>query len=173
MRKILIMSLMVIFIIFYVTACGVKSNNTSKSPLRQTKDMAENVYDAIKNHDSEKLKEQFCERLQLGKETAVDKIYEYIDGEIETLETDFETEHFARAGGGGKTRGDKLSKTFVFEIIITTDKGTRYEIGGKGDIINTIEPKDQGLQVLRVYKQNEDGTWNYSKGYLQIGSELD
>ena len=89
MRKILIMSLMVIFIIFYVTACGVKSNNTSKSPLRQTKDMAENVYDAIKNHDSEQLKEQFCERLQPGKETAVDKIYEYIDGEIETLETDF------------------------------------------------------------------------------------
>ena len=173
MRKILIMSLMVIFIIFYVTACGVKSNNTSKSPLRQTKDMAENVYDAIKNHDSEKLKEQFCERLQPGKETAVDKIYQYIDGEIETLETDFETEHFARAGGGGKIRGDKLSKTFVFEIIITTDKGIRYEIGGKGDIINTIEPKDQGLQVLRVYKQNEDGTWNYSKGYLQIGSELD
>ena len=173
MRKILIMSLMVIFIIFYVTACGVKSNNTSKSPLRQTKDMAENVYDAIKNHDSEKLKEQFCERLQLGKETAVDKIYEYIDGEIETLETDFETEHFARAGGGGKTRGDKLSKTFVFEIIITTDKGTRYEIGGKGDIINTIEPKDQGLQVLRVYKQNEDGTGDYTDDYLQIGSELD
>ena len=173
MRKILIMSLMVIFIIFYVTACGVKSNNTSKSPLRQTKDMAENVYDAIKNHDSEQLKEQFCERLQLGKETAVDKIYEYIDGEIETLETDFETEHFARAGGGGKTRGDKLSKTFVFEIIITTDKGTRYEIGGKGDIINTIEPKDQGLQVLRVYKQNEDGTWNYKNNVFRVGSELD
>ena len=71
--------------IFNITACGVKSNNTSKSPLRQTKDMAENVYDAIKNHDSEKLKEQFCERLQLGKETAVDKIYEYIDGEIEEI----------------------------------------------------------------------------------------
>ena len=167
------MSIMFIFIIFNITACGVKSNNTSKSPLRQTKDMAENVYDAIKNHDSEQLKEQFCERLQPGKETAVDKIYEYIDGEIETLETDFETEHFARAGGGGKIRGDKLSKTFVFEIIITTDKGIRYEIGGKGDIINTIEPKDQGLQVLRVYKQNEDGTWNYTDDYLQIGSELD
>ena len=173
MKKILIITLMVICMIFNITACGVKNNNTSKSPLRQTKDMAENVYDAIKNHDSEKLKEQFCERLQPGKETAVDKIYEYIDGEIETLETDFETEHFARAGGGGKIRGDKLSKTFVFEIIITTDKGTRYEIGGKGDIINTIEPKDQGLQVLHVYKQNEDGTWNYTDDYLQIGSELD
>ena len=169
MRKILIMSLMVIFIIFYVTACGVKSNNTSKSPLRQTKDMAENVYDAIKNHDSEQLKEQFCERLQLGKETAVDKIYEYIDGEIETLETD----NYADAGGGGEIRGDKLSKTFVFRLVIITDKGVRYKIGAKGDIINTIEPRDQGLQVLRVYKQNEDGTWNYSKGYLQIGSELD
>ena len=158
--------------IFNITACGVKSNNTSKSPLRQTKDMAENVYDAIKNHDSEQLKEQFCERLQPGKETAVDKIYEYIDGEIETLETDFETEHFARAGGGGKIRGDKLSKTFVFEIIITTDKGIRYEIVGKGDVINTIEPKNQGLQTIIIYRQNEDGTWNYSKGYLQIGSEL-
>ncbi len=50
---------MVICMIFNITACGVKSNNTSKSPLRQTKDMAENVCDAIKNHDSEKLKEQF------------------------------------------------------------------------------------------------------------------
>ncbi len=27
--------------------------------------------------------------------TAVDKIYEYIDGEIETLETDFETDNYA------------------------------------------------------------------------------
>jgi hypothetical protein len=24
-----------------------------------------------------------------------------------------------------------------------------------------------------VYKQNEDGTWNYTDDYLQIGSELD
>ena len=79
----------------------------------------------------------------------------------------------ADAGGGGEIRGDKLSKTFVFRLVIITDKGVRYKIGAKGDIINTIEPKDQGLQVLRVYKQNEDGTWNYSKGYLQIGSELD
>ena len=49
MKKILIITLMVICMIFNITACGVKSNNTSKSPLRQTKDMAENVYDAIKN----------------------------------------------------------------------------------------------------------------------------
>ena len=173
MRKILIMSIMFIFIIFNITACGVKSNNTSKSPLRQTKDMAENVYDAIKNHDSEQLKEQFCERLQPGKETAVDKIYEYIDGEIETLETDFETDNYADAGGGGEIRGDKLSKGFSFSIYVVSDNGTRYEIVGKGDVINTIEPKNQGLQTIIIYRQNEDGTWNYSKGYLQIGSELD
>ena len=115
------MSIMFIFIIFNITACGVKSNNTSKSPLRQTKDMAENVYDAIKNHDSEQLKEQFCERLQPGKETAVDKIYEYIDGEIETLETDFETDNYADAGGGGEIRGDKLSKGFSFGIYVVSD----------------------------------------------------
>ena len=124
--------------IFNITACGVKSNNTSKSPLRQTKDMAENVYDAIKNHDSEQLKEQFCERLQPGKETAVDKIYEYIDGEIETLETDFETDNYADTGGG-ENRGDKLSKGFSFGIYVVSDNGTRYEIVGKGDVINTIE----------------------------------
>ena len=40
MKKILIITLMVICMIFNITACGVKSNNTSKSPLRQTKDMA-------------------------------------------------------------------------------------------------------------------------------------
>ena len=173
MKKVITLFLICILIIFNTISCGSDLNNKSETILEKTEKMAENVYDAIKNHDSEQLKEQFCERLQPGKETAVDKIYEQIDGEIETLETDFETEHFARAGGGGKIRGDKLSKTFVFEIIITTDKGIRYEIGGKGDIINTIEPKDQGLQVLRVYKQNEDGTWNYTDDYLQIGSELD
>ena len=173
MKKVITLFLMGILIIFNTVSCGFDFNNRRETILEQTEKLAENVYDAIKNHDSEKLKEQFCERLQPGKETAVDKIYQYIDGEIETLETDFETEHFARAGGGGKTRGDKLSKTFVFEINVITDKGTRYEIGGKGDIINTIEPKDQGLQVLHVYKQNEDGTWDYTDDYLQIGSELD
>ena len=67
MKKILIITLMVICMIFNITACGVKNNNTSKSPLRQTKDMAENVYDAIKNHDSEKLKEQFAKGCSRGK----------------------------------------------------------------------------------------------------------
>ena len=172
MKKILIITLMVICMIFNITACGVKSNNTSKSPLRQTKDMAENVYDAIKNHDSEKLKEQFCERLQLGKETAVDKIYEYIDGEIETLETDFETDNYADTGGG-ENRGDKLSKGFSFGIYVVSDKGTRYEIVGKGDVINTIEPKNQGLQTIIIYRQNEDGTWNYKNNVFRVGSELD
>ncbi len=47
-------------------------------------------------------------------------------------------------------RGDKLSKTFVFRLVIITDKGVRYKIGAKGDIINTIEPKDQGLQGVFV-----------------------
>ena len=32
MKKILIITLMVICMIFNITACGVKSNNTSKSP---------------------------------------------------------------------------------------------------------------------------------------------
>ena len=172
MKKILIITLMVICMIFNITACGVKSNNTSKSPLRQTKDMAENVCDAIKNHDSEKLKEQFCERLQPGKETAVDKIYEYIDGEIETLETDFETDNYADTGGG-ENRGDKLSKGFSFGIYVVSDKGTRYEIVGKGDVINTIEPKNQGLQTIIIYRQNEDGTWNYKNNVFRVGSELD
>jgi len=136
--------------IFNITACGVKSNNTSKSPLRQTKDMAENVYDA----------------------TAVDKIYEYIDGEIETLETDFETDNYADTGGG-ENRGDKLSKGFSFGIYVVSDKGTRYEIVGKGDVINTIEPKNQGLQTIIIYRQNEDGTWNYKNNVFRVGSELD
>ena len=136
MKKILSLFLMVICMIFNITACGVKSNNTSKSPLRQTKDMAENVYDAIKNHDSEQLKEQFCERLQPGKETAVDKIYEYIDGEIETLETDFETDNYADTGGG-ENRGDKLSKGFSFGIYVVSDVYSEndWKLGWEGNDI--------------------------------------
>mgnify|MGYP000276047357 CR=1 FL=1 len=33
-------------------------------------------------------------------------------------------------------------------------KGTRYEIVGKGDVINTIEPKNQGLQTI-IYISTE------------------
>ena len=54
-----------------------------------------------------------------------------------------------------------------------SDKGTRYEIVGKGDVINTIEPKNQGLQTIIIYRQNEDGTWNYKNNVFRVGSELD
>ena len=115
MKKVITLFLICILIIFNTVSCGFDLNNKSETILEKTEKMAENVYDAIKNHDSEKLKEQFCERLQPGKETAVDKIYEYIDGEIETLETDFETDNYADTGGG-ENRGDKLSKGFSFGI---------------------------------------------------------
>ena len=172
MKKVITLFLICILIIFNTVSCGFDLNNKSETILEKTEKMAENVCDAIKNHDSEKLKEQFCERLQPGKETAVDKIYEYIDGEIETLETDFETDNYADTGGG-ENRGDKLSKGFSFGIYVVSDKGTRYEIVGKGDVINTIEPKNQGLQTIIIYRQNEDGTWNYKNNVFRVGSELD
>ena len=87
MKKVITLFLICILIIFNTISCGSDLNNKSETILEKTEKLAENVYDAIKNHDSEKLKEQFCERLQPGKETAVDKIYQYIDGEIETLES--------------------------------------------------------------------------------------
>ena len=173
MKKVITLFLICILIIFNTISCGSDLNNKSETILEKNwKNWQKNVYDAIKNHDSEKLKEQFCERLQLGKETAVDKIYEYIDGEIETLETDFETDNYADTGGG-ENRGDKLSKGFSFGIYVVSDKGTRYEIVGKGDVINTIEPKNQGLQTIIIYRQNEDGTWNYKNNVFRVGSELD
>ena len=58
-------------------------------------------------------------------------------------------------------------------IYVVSDKGTRYEIVGKGDVINTIEPKNQGLQTIIIYRQNEDGTWNYKNNVFRVGSELD
>ena len=76
MKKVITLFLICILIIFNTVSCGFDLNNKSETILEKTEKMAENVYDAIKNHDSEQLKEQFCERLQPGKETAVDKIYE-------------------------------------------------------------------------------------------------
>lgn len=67
MKKILIITLMVICMIINITACGVKSNNTSKSPLRQTKDMAENVYDAIKIMTVRNLKNSSVKDYSRGK----------------------------------------------------------------------------------------------------------
>ena len=29
------------------------------------------------------------------------------------------------------------------------------------------------ITLMVIYRQNEDGTWDYTDDYLQIGSELD
>ena len=136
MKKVITLFLICILIIFNTVSCGFDLNNKSETILEKTEKMAENVYDAIKNHDSEQLKEQFCERLQPGKETAVDKIYEYIDGEIETLETDFETDNYADTGGG-ENRGDKLSKGFSFGIYVVSDVYSEndWKLGWEGNDI--------------------------------------
>lgn len=160
------------FLATNILACGFDYEK-SKTPLEKTEELAKNVYEAVKNHNGELFKTQFCESLQMGKDNSIDMIYSFLDGEITMLETDFETDHYASASGAGKIRGDKLSKSFVFEIVFITDKGTRYEIGGKGDIVNTIESKNQGLQVIHVYKQMENGEWDYTNNYLTIGRELD
>ena len=66
-----------------------------------------------------------------------------------------------------------MSKGFSSGIYVVSDKGTRSELVGKGDLINTIEPKNQGLQTIIIYRQNEDGTWNYKNNVFRVGSELD
>ena len=33
--------------------------------------------------------------------------------------------------------------------------------------------KNQGLQTIIIYRQNEDGTWNYKNNVFRVGSELD
>ena len=71
MKKVITLFLICILIIFNTISCGSDLNNKSETILEKTEKMAENVYDAIKNHDSEQLKEQFCERLQPEKLTTV------------------------------------------------------------------------------------------------------
>ncbi|MGN0317416.1 MAG: DUF5104 domain-containing protein [Lachnospira sp.] len=173
MKKMCILLFVTILIVTNSIACGLKKDTAYKTPKEQAEDIAENVYNAIINHDSELLKNQFCQRLQSGKETAMDKIYDFLDGEIETLETDLDNDPTYADVGGGKTRYDKRSKGFSFRIFVITDKGSRYRIAGKGDIINTIVPKNEGLQRILIYRQNEDGTWDYTDNYLDIGTDLD
>ena len=62
MKKVITLFLICILIIFNTVSCGFDLNNKSETILEKTEKMAENVYDAIKNHDSEQLKEQFCEK---------------------------------------------------------------------------------------------------------------
>lgn len=170
------MTLLIILISMNLCSCfgnGEKDDNY-KTPLEETEDLAKDVYAAVIAHDNAKLESLFCEELRGGlvTESDFDKIYEFLDGEIVTLETDWEKDNFADAGGGGKIQGEKYSKTFTFRLYVVTDKGTRYEIGGKGDIYNSIEPKKQGLQVIIIYKQLDNGTWDYVNEYLKIGKEL-
>ncbi len=165
----------VIVIIICTNLSGCHSSHSSnfKMQYEEASQIAHNVCDAIVNHDKELLKEQFCEAIREGKETAVDRIYEYMDGEIAKVETNFDTDRYYDVGGGIKRMGDVYSKTFGIEIVLISDKGTRYEICGTGDIVNTITPANQGLQIIYVYKPTYiDGQWRKVNEELTIGRLL-
>ena len=110
MRKILIIVLVISLSMGLCSCLGHNENNEEyRTPLRQTIDLAKDVYAAVIAHDNAKLESLFCEELRGGlvTESDFDKIYEFLDGEIATLETDLEKDDFADAGGCGKSRGDK------------------------------------------------------------------
>lgn len=149
-------------------------DDTYVNPGMKAEEIAKGVYYAIKSHDNAKLKSFFCEELRKDmKESDFDEIYEFLGGEIETLETDFENDHYAEAGGGAISRGDKCAKSLSIRYVyFSNDKGIRYRISGKGDIYNDFNHEEEGLQILRICRQLEDGTWDYENGYLEIGRIL-
>lgn len=149
-------------------------DDTYVNPEMKAEEIAKGVYYAIKSHDNAELKNFFCEELRKDmKESDFDEIYEYLGGEIETLETDFENDRYSDGDGGAIYRGDKCAKGFkIFDIYFLNDKGIRYRIGGKGDIYNDFNQEEEGLQELRIYKQLANGTWDEENGYLVIGRLL-
>ncbi len=165
-------SIYTIFMCIVLCGCFEKDENY-RTPKQQTEDIAKQVYDTVKSHDDIAFKALFCEsvREELITENSLDELYEFIDGQIEILETDIENDPMVASVGGGVNRGMVSYKCFTFGIQFVTDKGVRYELAGKGHIHDTIDPRNKGLQLIIVYRQREDGTWDYTEDYLEIGEE--
>ena len=95
MRKKVTITITLILVSIFLLACTGENkttisestdNNESKTPDEQVWDMALEIYEGLKNKDKDRIKSVFSENQLMNHsrkiDRNIDKIYEFIDGEI-------------------------------------------------------------------------------------------
>ena len=132
-------------------------NNESKTPDEQVWDMGLEIYEGLKNKDKEKIKSVFSENELMNHsrkiDRNIDKIYEFIDGEIVEYK-----EITGNCGGGERRYYEWIYRYFGGYIFgIKTDTGREYTISYGGCMIDKNDSDNIGVFYFKIWEKDSDG----------------
>ena len=144
------------------TSVNLQNNNTSKKKI-PADDMCINTLEYLKNNDTQKLKELFCDEIKnthdIDKE--IREFYEFIDGNF----IEFSDYKFELSDGGEYDKGVYV-KYYVADQIryARTDNDAVYKLNFYANIIQRKEPTKVGLEYIKC--TNADGEVKYIGEYI-------
>ena len=164
--KKVIITITLIFISIFLLACTgeikttiseLADNNESKTTDEQIWDMALEIYEGLKNKDKDRIKSVFSENQLMNHsrkiDRNIDKIYEFIDGEI------VEYEKITGSFGGGELRYYEWVDRYFDGYIngIKTDTGREYTISYGGCMIDKNDSDNIGISYFKIWEKDSDG----------------
>lgn len=132
-------------------------DNNSIITDKQIWDMALEIYEGLKNKDKDRIKLVFSENQLMNHsrkiDRNIDKIYEFIDGEI------VEYEKITGSFGGGEQRYYEWIDRYFDGYIngIKTDTGREYTISYGGCMIDKNDSDNIGVFYFKIWEKDSDG----------------
>ena len=162
MKRVNILLLVVIMVFFASCKQGLRSIMFDDGGVKADNRM-EQLLSTIVDKDREALKSLFSKKVLEefdDIDSGIDMLFEYLHGNIDSWERD-------GLSGGNTRREGKITTMNRFNIIINTDKDV-YEIFVMDYYTDTINPDNEGIYMLKVYKSSYSGEHNQSRAGIHI-----
>ena len=131
-------------------------NNNSIITDKQIWDMALEIYEGLKNKDKDRIKSVFSENQLMNHsrkiDRNIDKIYEFIDGEIVEYK-----EITGSCGSGERRYYEWIYRYFDGYIIgIKTDTGREYTIDYGGYLVDKNDSDNIGISYFVIWEEGSE-----------------
>ena len=167
MRYLIIILLLVVSLAFF-SSCklGLRAIMFDDGGVKADRRM-EQIISAINDKDSEAVRSLFSKKTLDEAddiESEIHSLFDYLHGDIDSWERD-------GLSGGNTRRDGKITNINRFSIIVNTDKEI-YKIYVIDYSIDTINPENEGVYMLEVYKSSYSGGWDYWSNRMHAGIRI-
>lgn len=165
MKKKATITITLILVCIFLLACTSENkatisestdNNNSIITDKQIWDMALEIYEGLKNKDKDRIKSVFSENQLMNHsrkiDRNIDKIYEFIDGEIVEYK-----EITGSCGSGERRYYEWIYRYFDGYIIgIKTDTGREYTIDYGGYLVDKNDSDNIGISHFIIWEEGSE-----------------
>ncbi len=165
MKKKATITITLILVCIFLLACTSENkatisestdNNNSIITDKQIWDMALEIYEGLKNKDKDRIKSVFSENQLMNHsrkiDRNIDKIYEFIDGEIVEYK-----EITGSCGSGERRYYEWIYRYFDGYIIgIKTDTGREYTIDYGGYLVDKNDSDNIGISYFVIWEEGSE-----------------